>query len=149
VLRMGGHGVSIFAVPETKGRRRCIGEPHLNALVPKIVLSVVHHPSRIDTRQALTGARYCLQIDFVASYGAISLQRCMRGHFVLRSGRNYFRLCTLPIGARWSVAVGQAVTWTTTDVPTRSTIVTCVDNIMITAPEHFATDFLGTVRAVF
>ncbi|KAH9597478.1 hypothetical protein LSM04_008929 [Trypanosoma melophagium] len=57
-------------------------------------------------------------------------------------------LRTLPTGARWSVAVGQAVTWTIVDIDTRCTILTMTENILIAAPAGEEAELVQTVRQI-
>lgn len=135
VLLTGVHGVNLFYQPELKGRRRIITEPHLNAVVPKYTVPVLRHPSRLTTRQVVARSRYCLQIDFEAYYDAIPLPTSLRNFFVFRTRESYYRMKTVPTGARWSVAIGQAITWVITDVPTDVSIITCMDNVLIAARE--------------
>ncbi|KAG5480639.1 hypothetical protein LSCM1_06343 [Leishmania martiniquensis] len=133
-LPEGVRGVNTFSVPEMKGRRRLITEPHLNALVSKQELPKVEHPTRQWRRQELRYARYMFQLDFVAFYDAIPLPEEMRNKFVFRARDHVlYRCCTLPAGARWSVAVGQAVTWTIVDIDTPVTVFTMIDNMLIGA----------------
>eukprot|EP00796_Vickermania_ingenoplastis_P001714 gene1714-biopygen1482 len=134
-LPYGWHGVNVFAVPELKGRRRLITEPLLNASVNRKVIPNVSYPSRLARRQSLRCCKYMLQIDFEAFYDAIPIPQELRNNFVFRKRNAYYRLCTLPTGARWSVAVGQAVTWTIVDIDTPVVIHTMIDNIMIAAKE--------------
>lgn len=149
-LPPGFHGVNVFAVPELKGRRRLITEPHLNAAIAKHEMPKLHYPSRLQRRQSLRHAKYMLQIDFEAYYDAIPIPETIRNNFVFRSrgGDGFFRLCTLPTGARWSVAVAQAITNVIVDVDTPVLIDTMIDNIMVAAREGQEIDFLRTVRLI-
>jgi len=148
-LPLGVHGVNAFAVPELKGRRRLITEPHLNATISDYEVPRVEYPSRLARRQSLRYARYMLQIDFEAFYNAIPLPEILRNKFVFRSrGGAHYRLCTLPTGARWSVAVGQAVTWTIVDIDTPVTIHTMIDNILVAACAGQEAEFLHAVRRI-
>lgn len=148
ILLAGVHGVNLFYQPELKGRRRIITEPHLNAVVPKYSVPVLRHPSRLTTRQVVARSKYCLQIDFEAYYDAIPLPETLRNLFVFRTREGYYRLKTVPTGARWSVAVGQAITWVITDVPTDVAIITCIDNVLVAAREGQERSFVETVRAI-
>jgi hypothetical protein len=61
-----------------------------------------------------------LQLDFGAFYDDIPLPEDLRdlfSFFRTRKG-NMYRLATLPTGARWSIAAGQAETWIIVDVDT-------------------------------
>ena len=148
-LPSGVHGVNVFAVPELKGRRRLITEPHLNGVISKRELPTVTHPTRLARRQSLRQARYMLQLDFEAYYDAIPLPESMRNKFVFRArDGSYFRLRTLPTGARWSVAVGQAVTWVIVDIDTPILIHTMIDNILLAAREGQERDFVRAARAI-
>lgn len=148
-LPSGVHGVNVFAVPELKGRRRLITEPHLNGVISKRELPTVAHPTRLARRQSLRHARYMLQLDFEAYYDAIPLPESMRNKFVFRTrDGSYFRLRTLPTGARWSVAVGQAVTWVIVDIDTPILIHTMIDNILLAAREGQEADFVRATRAI-
>lgn len=144
----GTHGVNVFAVPELKGRRRLITEPLINAVINRHTVPHVSYPSRLARRQSLRYARYMLQIDFEAFYDAIPIPVEIRNNFLFRKGEQYYRLCTLPTGARWSVAVGQAITWTVVDIDTPVIIHTMIDNIMIAAEEGQEAEFLKAVRVV-
>ncbi|KAG5477655.1 hypothetical protein LSCM1_04948 [Leishmania martiniquensis] len=148
-LPEGVRGVNTFSVPEMKGRRRLITEPHLNALVSKRELPKVEHPTRQWRRQELRYARYMFQLDFVTFYDAIPLPEEMRNTFVFRARDHVlYRCCTLPTGARWSVAVGQAVTWTIVDIDTPVTVFTMIDNMLIAAREGQERAFLSAVRRI-
>ncbi|KPA73092.1 TATE DNA transposon [Leptomonas pyrrhocoris] len=148
-LHDGVHGVNVLTVPEMKGRRRMITEPHLNSVVRKAELPKLCSPGRLERRQGLRFAKYMLQIDFEAFYDAIPLPEETRNKFVFFTSREYYyRLKTLPTGARWSVAVGQSITNMIVDVVTGATIYTCIDNIMIAAREGQEEVFVATVRTV-
>jgi len=142
------HGVNVFAVPELKGRRRLITEPHVNAALRKDELPRVSYPSRLGRRQSLKHCIYMLQIDFEAFYDTIAIPEIIRNNFVFRKGPEFFRLCTLPTGARWSVAVGQAITWTIVDIDTTVTIHTMIDNIMIAARPGEEEQFVSAVQTI-
>eukprot|EP00796_Vickermania_ingenoplastis_P006213 gene6213-gene4759 len=147
-LPWGYHGVNVFAVPEMKGRRRLITEPHLNTAIRTSDVPNVTYPTRLGRRQSLRQCKYMLQIDFEAFYDAIPIPGEMRNKFVFRKGKDFFRLKTLPTGARWSVAVGQAVTWTIVDVETEVTVHTLIDNVLIAAKEGQEAEFVRTVRKI-
>lgn len=145
------HGVNVFTVAELKGRRRLITEPLLNRVIPKHLVPKVHYETRLGRRQQLRYSKYMLQIDFEAYYDAIPLEDvALRNRFVFRAkhDKKYYRLRTLPTGARWSVAVGQAVTWAIVDVPTPVTVLTLIDNILIAAHEGQEREFVSCVRRV-
>ncbi|KAH9597484.1 hypothetical protein LSM04_008929 [Trypanosoma melophagium] len=91
-----------------------------------------------------------LQIDFEAFYDSIPLmEEGLRNKFVFRARDGaLYRLRTLPTGARWSVAVGQAVTWTIVDIDTRCTILTMTENILIAAPAGEEAELVQTVRQI-
>lgn len=147
-LPPGFHGVNAFSVCEMKGRRRLITEPHLNEAVDRTEIPKIVYPTRLARRQSLRKAKYMLQIDFEAFYDAIPLPESVRNKFVFRKGNRYYRLKTLPTGARWSVAIGQGVTWTIVDIPTTLVIHTMIDNIMIAAKEGEEDEFFRVVREV-
>ncbi|KPA83995.1 TATE DNA transposon [Leptomonas pyrrhocoris] len=148
-LPEGVHGVNVFAVPEMKGRRRLITEPHLNACLQTSDMPKVQYPTRLERRQSLRNKRYMLQVDFEAYYDATPLPGELRNFFVFRARNGaYFRLCTLPTEARWSVAVGQGITSTIVDVDTPVTIMTMIDNILIAADEGQEEDFVSAVRRI-
>lgn len=147
-LPQGFHGVNVFAVPEMKGRRRLITEPLVNACLDKRVLPRVNYPSRLGRRQSLRYAKYMLQIDFEAYYDAIPMPEEVRNMFVFRKGALHCRLKTLPTGARWSVAVGQAITWAIVDIDTPVIIHTMIDNIMIAAAHGQEVEFIKAVRQI-
>ncbi|KAH9586348.1 hypothetical protein LSM04_007286 [Trypanosoma melophagium] len=133
-----------------KGRRRLITEPHLNGVLSKAEMPSCEYPSRLKRRQDLRHARYMLQIDFEAFYDSIPLmEEGLRNKFVFRARDGaLYRLRTLPTGARWSVAVGQAVTWTIVDIDTRCTILTMTENILIAAPAGEEAELVQTVRQI-
>eukprot|EP00796_Vickermania_ingenoplastis_P006880 gene6880-gene5321 len=90
-----------------------------------------------------------LQIDFEAFYDAIPIPEELRNKFVFRKGKDFFRLKTLPTGARLvAVAVGQAVAWTIVDVETELAIHTLIDNVLVAAKEGQEADFVRTVRQI-
>lgn len=143
------HGVNVFTVPELKGRRRMITEPHLNGAIDKADIPKVRYPTRLSRRQSLRYAKYMIQIDFEAFYDSIPIPEEIRNNFVFRTKKGkYYRLRTLPTGARWSVAVGQAVTNVIVDIDTPIVIHTLIDNIMIAAREGQEVEFLRTVRTI-
>lgn len=132
-----------------KGRRRLITEPHLNACLQKVSIPHVEYPSCMARRQELSCMKYMLQIDFEAYYDATPLPENLRNKFVFRAeSGEYFRLCTLPTGARWSVAVGQAVTWTIVDSDTPVTVFTMIDTILIAAEEGQEEAFVSAMRRI-
>lgn len=148
-LPLGVHGVNVFAVPEHKGRRRLITEPHLNAVIAKHEVPKVEYPTRLGRRQSLRHAKYMIQIDFEAFYDSIPIPESIRNNFVFRARDGfYYRLRTLPTGARWSVAVGQGVTGVIVDVDTQVIIHTLIDNIMVAAHEGQERQFLWTVHEI-
>ncbi|KAK7199242.1 hypothetical protein NESM_000894700 [Novymonas esmeraldas] len=148
-LPEGVHGVNLFTVNEAKGRRRLITEPHLNGVIKKYELPPISRLSRLERRQRLRHARYMFQLDFEAFYDAIPLPRDLRDKFVFRTREGaMYRLTTLPTGARWSVAVGQAVTWTIVDIDTPVFIETMIDNVLIAAEEGQEVAFVAAVRTV-
>ncbi|CAD2217461.1 hypothetical protein AGDE_17004 [Angomonas deanei] len=109
----------------------------------------VDYPGRLEIRQSLRRCRYMLQIDFEAFYDSIGIDESIRNNFVFR-GKNgkYYRLKTLPTGARWSVCVAQAITSTIVDVDTTLVIHTMIDNILISAQDNEETEFLRVVRCI-
>lgn len=148
-LIRGVHGVNVFTVPEMKGRRRMITEPHLNSVIRKEELPQLQSPGRLERRQGLRYAKYMLQIDFEAFYDAIPLPEETRNKYVFYTCREYYlRLKTLPTGARWSVAVGQSITNMIVDIATDATIYTCIDNIMVAAKAGEEYVFVAAVRAI-
>lgn len=149
VLPTDVHGVNVFTVCELKLRRRLITEPHLNSTIAPDDLPRISYPTRLARRQSLRYARYMLQIDFEAFYDSIPLPTAMRDMFVFRSRRgDYYRLRTLPTGAKWSVAVGQGITWTIVDIETPVVIHTMIDNILIAAREDQRDEFVSAVRRI-
>eukprot|EP00796_Vickermania_ingenoplastis_P000728 gene728-biopygen572 len=147
-LPYGWHGVNVFTVPELKGRRRLITEPLVNACINRKTLPALSYPTRPSLRQALRHAHYMLQIDFEAFYDAIPLPEDIRNNFVFRKSERYYRLRTLPTGGCWSVAVGQAVTWTIVDIDTPCTIYTMIDNILIAGQDGQEREFVDAVRSI-
>ncbi|CAD2217442.1 hypothetical protein, conserved [Angomonas deanei] len=150
-LPAGYDAVNVFTVPEMKGRRRLITEPLLNAVIDREKLPQVQYPGRLQRRQALRHMKYMIQIDFEAFYDAIGLPEHVRNHFVFRARGatgGYYRLKTLPTGARWSVAVGQAITNTIVDIDTPVTVMTMIDNILIAACDTQEDNFLCAVRSI-
>eukprot|EP00796_Vickermania_ingenoplastis_P000370 gene369-gene315 len=85
-LPWGYHGVNVFTVPEMKGRRRPITEPHLNTAIRTSDVPNVTYPTRLGRRQSLRQCKYMLQIDFEAFYDAIPIPGEMRNKFVFRKG---------------------------------------------------------------
>ncbi|KPA73602.1 TATE DNA Transposon, partial [Leptomonas pyrrhocoris] len=145
----GVHGVNLFTVYEAKGRRRLITESHLNGVIRKSELPSITRLSRLERRQRLRFARYMFQLDFEAFYDAIPLPEEIRDKFVFRArDGGMYRLKTLPTGARWSVAVGQAVTWTIVDIDTPVFIETMIDNILVAAAEGQEAAFVSAVRQI-
>lgn len=147
-LPPGVHGVNVFAVPEVKGRRRLITEPLLNAAVKASELPELVYPTRLGRRQGLRRAAYMLQVDFDAYYDSIPIDESLRNHFVFRKGLRYYRLRTLPTGARWSVAVAQAATDAITDIDTPIKIESMIDNILFSAELGQERQFVSAVRRV-
>ncbi|CAD2222527.1 hypothetical protein, conserved [Angomonas deanei] len=148
-LPRGYHGVNVFFVPEMKGRRRLITEPLLNGVIAKESMPKLEYPSRLERRQALKPCRYMYQLDFDAFYDTIPLDNTdVRNKFIFQ-GKDcqWYRLKTLPTGARWSVALAQAVTDKIMDFPTDGVVVlTLIDNIMMAAQEGQEAAFLQAVR---
>lgn len=149
-LPEGVHSVNVFTVPELKGRRRLITEPLLNRVIDKREVPRVEYDTRLGRRQRLRYAKYMIQIDFEAYYDAILLNENVRNKFVFLAAhdKQLYRLRTLPTGARWSVAVGQAVTWTIVDIDTPVTVMTLIDNILVAANEGQEREFVSAVRAI-
>lgn len=151
VLPDGVHGVNAFAVPEMKGRRRLITEPLLNSVIAKHEIPRVEYATRLGRRQKLRSAAFMLQIDFEAYYDAIPIPETLRNMFVFKTQSahgTFFRLRTLPTGARWSVAVGQSITRTIVDIETPVTVLTMIDNILIAAREDQETELVSAVRQI-
>lgn len=146
----GWHGVNVFYVLEMKGRRRLITEPLLNGVVSKDSLPKVSHPGRLQKRQMLRKCKYLFQLDFDAFYDAIPLDHlAVRNNFVFRGKDGlYYRLKTLPTGARWSVCAAQAVTSAIVDIDTPVIVLTLIDNIMIAAQEGQESEFVRAVRSI-
>lgn len=143
------HGVNVFTTPELKGRRRLITEPHLNGAIAKHEVPRVQYNTRLARRQSLRYAKYMLQIDFEAYYDSIPIPENIRNNFVFRTKSwKYYRLRTLPTGARWSVAVGQAITNVIIDIDTPIIIETLIDNIMLAAKEGQEKEFIHGVRTI-
>lgn len=115
---------------------------HLKEVTPVDLEAVLRLPTfhsethrKLGRRQSLKKAKYMIQIDFEAFYDAIPIPPSTRKHFVFRKGPEYFQLCTLPTGARWSVAVGQAITRTIVDIDTPVIVHTMIDNVLVAAHE--------------
>ncbi|CAD2214073.1 hypothetical protein, conserved [Angomonas deanei] len=144
------HSVNAFYVTELKGRRRLITEPILNSIVDVETIPRVESLGRLEKRQALKHCKWLLQIDFNRFYDAIPLHDVhVRNKFVfLGKDRQYYRLRTLPTGARWSVIVGQTITSTIVDIDTPLTILTMIDNIIIGGREGQEEVFVVTVRRI-
>lgn len=141
------HGVNLFTVNEVgKRRRRIISEPHLNSVVQKDELPKIERPSRLERRQRLRRAKYMFQIDFEAFYDAIPLPEDVRNNYIFLAHGSLYRLCTLHTGARWSVAVGQAVTDVITDIEQGVIIETMIDNVLVAAEEGQEEEFCAAVR---
>lgn len=100
-------------------------------------------------RQSLSQSKYLLQIDFEAYYNTIPIPEFVQHKLVFptKGGASFFRLCTLPARARWSVAVAQAITNVIVDIDTAVLIDTTIDNIMGAAKEDQEREFLRTIRA--
>jgi len=142
------HGVNVFNVYELKQRRRVITESLLNGAIGKKSLPKTKHPSRIEKRQKLTKAKYMFQIDFDAFYDSIPLPENVRECFVFKKGKDFYCLLTLPTGARWSVCVGQSITWVLMNFPHSVTMFSMIDNILTAAEEGEEKEFLKTVRTL-
>jgi hypothetical protein len=144
------HGVNVFCVPEMKGRRRIITEPLLNACFEKGDMPKCIYPSRLERRQRIRKAKYLYQIDFEAFYDAIPIPEELKQYFVFRCGTEFFCLRTLPTGARWSVAVAQAITWAICDIdlPPNVRIETMIDNILIAGEEGSEKHFVQVIRTL-
>lgn len=125
------HGVSMWLHPELKRRFRVINEPALNAWIRKQDLPKPRYPSRLERRHRAEHCRYLLQIDFDAYYNSIELPVETRRCFVFRKNDRVYQLTTLPTGGRWSVAVGQAITWVLTDIVTPCVVLTMIDNVLV------------------
>jgi hypothetical protein len=111
------HGVNVFNVYELKQRRRVITETLLNSAIGKKSLPTAKHPSRIEKRQQLRRKKYMFQMDFDAFYDSIPLPEEVQECFVFKKGNDFYALLTLPTGARWSVCVGQSITWVLMNFP--------------------------------
>lgn len=70
------------------------------------------------------------QLDFEAFYDAIPLPENIRNIFVFKAKDGYlYCLTILPTVARWSVTVGQGITWAIVDIGLPIYIDTLIDNI--------------------
>lgn len=140
------NAVNVWKMAEMKARSRVITEPHLNGTTPKSLLPRPQNPSRLQRRQGLKRSKYMIQIDFDAFYNAIPIEEEAQGLYIFKSEGDYYALTTLPTGARWSVAVGQAITWVITDIIPEGqkgiAIFTMIDNIVLAGEEGFEDDFL-------
>jgi hypothetical protein len=148
ILHTGVHGVDLFCQPELKGRRRITTELHLNAAIPKYTAPALRHPSPLTSRQVVARSRYCVQINFEAYYDAIPTPESLCNMFVFRAREGCHHMRTVPTGARWNVAFGQAITRVITDVPTDASILTCIDNVLIVVKEGQEHCFAETVRCI-
>jgi hypothetical protein len=140
------HAVNMWLTPEMKIRERIINEPFLNAAIGKHSLPRLLYPSRLLRRQLLQHCRYILQIDFDAYYNSIPLDPAARKCFVFKKGNRFYGLNTVPTGGRWSVAVGQALTWTIVDIQSICTVLTMIDNIAVGAKIGQEREFIATIR---
>lgn len=147
-LPPGYHGVNVFTTPELKGRRRIITEPALNRTIEKDTLPRCTHLTRLGRRQRLRECKYMIQIDFDAFYDTIPIPPETRRLFTFRTKTGYYHLKTIPTGARWSVAVGQAITSVIVDIDTPAFIDTMIDNIMIAARDGEEKEFLTAIRHI-
>lgn len=125
-----------------------ITQAALNGPVRKETVPRILRFTRLRIQHYLSAARYMLQIDFDAFYDAIPLPPETRNYFAFRARNIFYRCCTLPTGARWSVAMGQAITSKIVDVETSVIIHTMIDNILIRAREGQETTFCSTIRRI-
>jgi len=97
--------------------------------------------------QTTTSLHTVLESDFEVYYDAIPMAETLRNRFVFKAKcmDKYYRLRTLPTGARWSMAVGQAVTSTIVDIDTPVTVTSLIDNILIAAHEGQEAEFTSAV----
>ncbi len=147
-LARGQHAVNAFDLAELKERRRVITESLLNGALTKDDLPTTKHPSRIHKRQVLRTKKYMFQIDFDAFYDSIPLPENVRECFIVKKGNRYYVLLTLPTGARWSVCVGQSITWVLMNFPTLVTMFSMIDNILVAAEVGQESSFVETVRTL-
>ncbi|PHR97648.1 MAG: hypothetical protein COA68_12310 [Oceanobacter sp.] len=145
-LPPGFHGVNVWTLKETKHRRRKITEPLLNVAVRKDSMPRTRYPSRLERRQGLKACRYMLQLDMDAYYDSIPIQKPARRLYVFKGMDGWYELLTLPTGARWSVCVGQGITWVVVDFDHQITIWTMIDNILLGAEEGQESEFVDAVR---
>jgi hypothetical protein len=142
------HGVNLFDLPELKQRRRHITEPLLNGCIAKHELPLLRYPTRLERRQALKKCKYMIQLDMDSYYNSIPLDDDAKLKFVFKKSNRYFALRTTPTGGRWSVSVGQAITWAITDIATGIVVFSMIDNIMHGGEEGQEQMFLSTVREI-
>ena len=163
----GCHGVNAFFANEMKVdpidpkiRKRIVEESHLNDCVsadPKQAEALgteaipnVRYRTRHEIRTTLKGCQYMLQIDFDAYYPSLPIGAdAMRLQIVLHKGK-YYAMGVLATGARWSVCIGQALTWMIVDIDLddypHTGIITIIDNILIHSSD--LTEFLAVVRKI-
>ncbi len=147
-LPLGQHSVNMWAIPEWKQRVRIINEPALNSCVGKESLGVIRWRSRLERRQRHRRSFYMLQLDFDAYYNSIEIESEQRNCFIFKKDGRYFALTTLATGGRWSVAMGQSITWVIVGVETGATVDTIIDNILIGAERGHEKEFVRTVRLI-
>ena len=99
-------------------------------------LPKLRYRSRWQRRAVMRMMRYAREYDFTAYFDQFEIEVEFRGHFVVRfkeaiDGVHLFVLTRLPMGARWSPSVAQAVTWLLVDpVRTRFAATTSVDTML-------------------
>jgi hypothetical protein len=149
-----------FLLPEaSKQRLRPIFEPRINDEIFDTVPEV-HYLSRLERRQQTLGRPFCAQYDIAAAFDQVIIPEASRDRFVFRTGKGddevLMRLTRLPMGARWSPCVMQAVLQAT--IPAAEMLRECevvvstmIDNVRFLARtqqglERVTAKFLENIR---
>ncbi len=133
--------VTLFGIADdVKKRIRIIAEPFLNRLINEDSYPRLGYPSRLERRVAMQGMKYVAEFDFAAYFDQFELAEKARNWFAVRTqttnGCSLWRLTRLPMGAKFSPAIAQYVTWALcwpcTELP-GVVVHTMIDNVRIAA----------------
>lgn len=175
-LPTGCHGVNVWRVPELKQRWRLISEPHLNRCTVvgttemqeepygthPLIIPPLHYLPRAIIRTRLGRSRYMLQIDIDAFYNSVPVDLDMKKKQLFRhKNGNTYCIARTTTGGRWSVYVGQSITYGLTDISAlhhcevvgtdnevATDVITMIDNILIHATEGDEDCFVSCVREI-
>lgn len=149
--------VNSFGHPErSKFRQRVLNEPWLNRVLQEGSIMKLHYTSRAERRADILDYQYCIQFDMASYYDQFTFFDDANIYFGMRTvpslnpssntEHTHWKITRLPMGAKFSTAVAQSVTWALCDKvrSDKTNVTTMIDNVRIAS--NCPTDFVRAVR---